>query len=85
MGRSKMSMYQGTVDRPPWAAWFALLNSEFLAAVRSHRVNDALFVFGLVVLPMVAIIAVLFLISSTAPSAALHETMDGTGMAILPP
>ena len=54
-----MSLYQMRSERPPWAPWFAI---EFLLAARSHRVLDALFVFGLVIVPMVAMIALLFLI-----------------------
>ncbi len=56
------------------------------AAVRTHRVSDALFVFGLVILPMVAMITLLFLLSSADPTAAVPlGALDGTGMLILPP
>jgi hypothetical protein len=80
-----MSLYQRAVERPTWATWFALLNAEFLLAVKSHRVADALFVFGLVILPMIAMIALLFLLGSAEPSTASNAAMDGTGMVILPP
>jgi len=62
------------------------------AAVRTHRVADALFVFVLVILPIVAMIvlllmiALLFLLSSGDPTAAVPlDVLDGTGMLILPP
>ncbi len=55
------------------------------AAVRTHRVADVLFVFSLVILPMVAMIALLFLLSSADPSTAVGDALDGTGMLILPP
>ena len=50
--------------------------AESLLAVRSHRVIDALFVFALVILPMVAFIAL---------TPAVLGALDGTGMLILPP
>jgi hypothetical protein len=55
------------------------------AAVRSHRVADALFVFALVILPMVVMIAFLFLLSSADPTTAVPGALDGTDMLILPP
>jgi hypothetical protein len=55
------------------------------AAVRTHPVADALFVFALVILPMVAMIALLFLVSSADPTMAVPGALDGTGMLILPP
>jgi len=55
-------------------------------------VADALFVFVLVILPIVAMIvlllmiALLFLLSSGDPTAAVPlDALDGTGMLILPP
>ncbi len=80
-----MSLYQIGVERPPWAPWFALLKAEFLPAVRRHRVNDALFVFALVILPMVGMIALLFLVSSADPTTAAVGSVDGMDMLILPP
>jgi membrane associated rhomboid family serine protease len=80
-----MSLYQIRFERPPWAAWFALVKAESLLAGRPHRVIDALFVFALVILPMVAFIALLFLLSSADPTTAVAGAVDGTGMAILPP
>jgi hypothetical protein len=79
-----MSLYEKAL-RPSWAAWFASLNAEFVVAVRGHRVVDALLAFGLVVLPMIAMIALMFLFGSAEPSAAIPDAMDGTGMLILAP
>jgi hypothetical protein len=71
---------------PVLATGFALVKAEFLLAVRTHRVADALFVFALVILPMVGFIALLFLLSSADPSTAVPlDALDGTGMLILPP
>jgi hypothetical protein len=55
-----------------------------LLAVRSHRVMDAMFFSALVILPMIAFIALLFLLGSTEPTTAV-SALDGTGMLILPP
>jgi hypothetical protein len=79
-----MSLYQIRVERSPWAAGFAIV-AESLLAVRRHRVIDALFVFALVILPMVAFIALLFLLSSADPTPAVAGAVDATGMLILPP
>jgi hypothetical protein len=78
-----MSLYQILVDRPPWVPGFAPV-AESLLAVRSHRVIDALFVFALLILPMVAFIVVLFLLSSADPTTAA-DAVDDTAMLILPP
>jgi hypothetical protein len=43
------------------------------------------FTFALIILPMIAMIALLFLLGSAEPSAAVPDAMDGTGMLILPP
>ena len=80
-----MSLYERGIERPTWTAWFALLNAELLLAARSHRVIDTLFVFGLVVLPAVGLIGVLFLLGRAEPSTALPAATDGTGMVLLPP
>jgi len=48
-------------------------------------VSDALFVSALVILPMIAFIALLFLLSSADPTTAVGDALDGTGMLILPP
>jgi hypothetical protein len=56
-----------------------------LLAVRTHRVSDALFVFAVVILPMAAMITLLFLLSSADPTTAVLGALDGTGMLILPP
>ena len=70
---------------PVLATGFALVKTESLLAITSHRVMDALFVFALVILPMVAFIALLFLLSSADPSTAVPGALDSTGMLILPP
>jgi len=89
-----MSLYQTGLELHPRALApalvlansFALVKAEILLAVRTHRVSDALFVFGLVILPMVAMITLLFLLSSADPTAAVPlGALDGTGMLILPP
>jgi hypothetical protein len=80
-----MSLYEKALQRPIWVQRFASLNAELALVVRSHRVVDALFAFGLVVLPMIAMIALLFLLGSAEPSASIPDAMDGTGMLILPP
>ena len=83
-----MSLYQTGLElRPralapalPLANSFALVKAEILLAVRTHRVADALFVFALVILPMVGFIALLFLLSSADPSTAVPlDALDGTG------
>jgi len=61
---------------PVVATGFAIVRAGFLLAVRRHRVIDALFVFALVILPMVAFIAL---------TPAVLGALDGTGMLILPP
>jgi len=53
--------------------------------IRPRRVADTLFVFAPVILPMVAFIALLFLVSSVDPTTAVAGVVDGTGMLILPP
>ena len=63
----------------------ALLKSELRLTVRTHLVADALFTFTLVILPMVAMVALLFLLGSAEPSSAVPDAMDGAGMLILPP
>jgi len=78
-----MSLYQTRFEHPSWAPWSALLKSE--VAVRTHLVADALFTFALVILPMIAMIALLFLLGSAEPSTAVPDAMDGTGMLILAP
>jgi len=89
-----MSLYQTGLDelRPRALApalvlanSFARVKAEFLLAARTRRVADTLFVFALVILPMVAFIALLFLLSSADPTTASAVAVDGTGMAILPP
>jgi hypothetical protein len=78
-----VSLYESGLERPTWAAGLALLNAEF--SLKVGRVIDALFAFGLVILPMIAMISLLFLLSSAEPYTASSAAMDGTGMVILPP
>jgi hypothetical protein len=93
-----MSLYQTGPPRPRVVAkalvapapvldtGFAIVRAESLLAVGTHRVADLLFVFGLVILPMAAMITLLFLLSSADPSTAVPlGALDGTGMLILPP
>jgi len=63
----------------------ALLKSELRLTVRTHLVADALFTFTLVILPMVAMVALLFLLGSAEPSGGVPDVINGTGMLILPP
>ena len=79
----KMSLYQARFEQP--APWSTLLKFEPPLAVRTHLVADAMFVFALVILPMIAMIALLFLLGGAEPSAAVPDAMDGTGMLILAP
>jgi hypothetical protein len=44
-----------------------------------------MFVSALVILPMIAFIALLFLLSSADPTPAVAGAVDATGMLILPP
>jgi hypothetical protein len=92
-----MSLYQTGPPRPKamakailapapvLATGVALLVEESLLAVGSHRMIDALFVSSLVILPMVVMIALLFLLGSADPTTAIPDLLDGTGMLILPP
>jgi hypothetical protein len=87
-----MSLYQTGPPRPrvlakALVAPAPLLDTGFasLLAVRSHRVMDAMFVSALVILPMIAFIALLFLLSSADPTPAVAGAVDATGMLILPP
>jgi chromate transport protein ChrA len=77
-----MSVYERGIERPTWGDWFDLLIAKFLLALRIHRVIGATVAFGVVVLPMVAMIGLLFLFGSAEPSTASH---DGTWMLILAP
>jgi hypothetical protein len=43
-----------------------------------HLVAGAAFTFALIILPMVAMIALLFLLGGAEPSAAVPDAMDGT-------
>jgi hypothetical protein len=88
-----MSLYQTGPPRPKvmakailapapvLAAGVVLFKAEeSLLAVRSHRVIDALFVFALVILPMIAMITLLFLLSSADPTTAVPGAVHGIGM-----
>ncbi len=86
-----MSLYQTSPPRPRVLAealvapapvlptGFAIV-AESLLAIRSHRVMDTLFVFALVILPMIAVITLLFLLSSADPTTAVPGAVHGTGM-----
>ena len=76
-----MSLYQIPYEQSAWAPPIALLR----VAARTHLVADAVLTFALIILPMVAMVALLFWLGSAEPSAALPDAMDGTGMLILPP
>jgi len=85
-----MSLYQTGPPRPrvlakALVAPAPVLDTGFasLLAVRNHRVMDALFVSALVILPMIAMIALLFLLSSADQTTAVADALDGTGMLIL--
>ena len=92
-----MSLYQTGPPRPKvlakalvapapvLATGCAIVRVESLLTVRSHRVMDALFVSTLVIIPMIAFIVLLFLLSSADPTTAVADAVDGTGMLILPP
>jgi hypothetical protein len=58
--------------------------AEFLLGVRSPRLIDTLFVFALLILPMLAFVAVLFLLSNGEPATAMPSAVDAA-MLILPP
>jgi hypothetical protein len=88
-----MSLYQTGPPRPrvlakALVAPAPVLDTGFgfasVLAVRSHRVMDGMFVSVLVILPMIAFVALLFLLSSADPTTAVSG-LDGTGMLILPP
>jgi len=64
---------------------FAIVRAESVLAVRTRRVADLLFVFALAILPMAAMITLLFLLSSADPSTAVPGALEGTSMLILPP
>jgi len=83
-----MSLYQSTLELRPAVRFPTFLTkawAEFLLALRSPLVVDALFSFALVVLPMVAVVLLMFLIGSSDPTVAVANAADGTGMLILPP
>jgi hypothetical protein len=87
-----MSLYQRGPPRPrvlaqALVAPAPLLDTGFasLLAVGSHRVIDALFVFALLILPMIAFIVLLFLLSSADPTTAVAGAVDAMAMLILPP
>jgi F0F1-type ATP synthase assembly protein I len=75
-----MSLYQTAIELRPRVSL-----APALLAFRPRLVVDALIGFGLVILPMVVMIALLFLVSSADPTTAVAGVVDGTGMLILPP
>ena len=90
-----MSLYQiGLELRPRVLTKASLAPAPVLApifarvkavAVRSRLVVDALIAFGLVILPMVAMVLLMFLLSSADPTTAVPDAVDHTAMLILPP
>jgi len=68
-----------------FATSFALVRAEFLPVVRARQVVNALIAFGLIILPMVGMVVLMFLLGSADSSTAVPDTLDGTGMLILPP
>ncbi len=80
LGSSKMSLYQTAIELRPRVSL-----APALLALRTHRVADALLVFALVILPMVVMIALLFLLGSADQTTAVAGVVDGTGMLILAP
>jgi hypothetical protein len=91
-----MSLHQTGLDRPPWmrvTTGFlikallapALVLATSFAAVRTRLVVDALIAFGLVILPLVGLVLVLFLLSSADPTTAVPGAVDDAAMLILPP
>jgi hypothetical protein len=91
-----MSLHQTVLDRPPWvrvATGFLIKASlaparvlaTSFAAVRTRLVLDALIAFGLVILPMVGMVLLMFLLSSADPTTAVPGAVDDTTMLILPP
>jgi len=79
----ELRCYAGTLDHETKTG--SGHRSPALLALRPRRVADTLFVFALVILPMVAFIALLFLVSSADPTTAVAGVVDGAGMLILPP
>ncbi len=75
-----MSLYQTAIELRPRVSL-----APALLALRTHRVADALLVFALVILPMVVMIALLFLLGSADQTTAVAGVVDGTGMLILAP
>jgi hypothetical protein len=90
-----MSLYQTGPPRPkvlakalvapaPVLATGFAMRAEFLLAIRRHQVMDTLFVFALLILPMIAFVALLFLLSNADPTTAMPSPADA-GMVLLPP
>jgi hypothetical protein len=69
----------------PLATSFTFVKAEFLAAVGNRLVVDALIAFGLVILPMVGMVVMMFLLSGADWSIAALDAADGIGMLIPPP
>jgi hypothetical protein len=69
-----MSVHQTPFESPTWAAEFALVKEDLLLAVRRHVVVDALFSFGLIILPMVGLVLAMLLLGSADPTTGVDET-----------
>jgi hypothetical protein len=86
-----MSLYQTAPLRLRWVAQtlvatapVSATRAESLLGVRSQRLIDTLFVFALLILPMIAFVALLFLLSSADPTTAMPSPADA-GVVLLPP
>jgi hypothetical protein len=69
-----MLVHQTPFESPTWAAEFALVKEDLLLAVRRHVVVDALFSFGLIILPMVGLVLAMLLLGSAEPTTGADET-----------
>jgi hypothetical protein len=62
------------------------IRAESLLGVRSQRLIDTLFVFALLIFPMIAFVALLFLLSNVDPDPnTVMPSAASAGMVILPP
>jgi hypothetical protein len=81
-----MSFYQTGLDRKASLVPALVLATSFgFGKVDFRLVVDALIAFGLVILPLVGMIVLMFLLGSADLSTAVPDALDGTGMLILPP
>jgi hypothetical protein len=61
------------------------VKSEFLLAVKTHRVMHALVAFALVIVPMVGMVVLMFLLGGADARTAAPHAVDGICMLLLPP